>query len=285
MIASSLKIEGLYEFDHVDHRRRAMSAPPPLLIERRGAVAILTLNRPDVGNAIDSPTAKILMETAITCDEDDSIRCVVLTGTGRYFCVGGDVGSLAVAGDGVGALVDEITAYLHTGIARFANMRKPLVTAINGPAAGAGISLAILGDLALAAKSANFTVAYTAIGLTPDGGLTWLLPRLIGLRRTQELMLTNRRVTSDEAATLGLVTRVVIDNELATEVQATASNLALSATKALGETRRLLLGSFQSAFEAQMERESRTIANAACTQNGREGIRAFIAKRKPDFSQ
>jgi 2-(1,2-epoxy-1,2-dihydrophenyl)acetyl-CoA isomerase len=164
-------------------------------------------------------------------------------------------------------------------------MRKPLVTAINGPAAGAGISLAILGDLALAAKSANFTVAYTAIGLTPDGGLTWLLPRLIGLRRTQELMLTNRRVTSDEAATLGLVTRVVIDNELATEVQATASNLALSATKALGETRRLLLGSFQSAFEAQMERESRTIANAACTQNGREGIRAFIAKRKPDFSQ
>lgn len=260
-----------------------MSTQSPLLFERRGAVATLTLNRPDVGNAIDVQTAKALMEAAITCDEDDTVRCVVLTGTGRFFCAGGDVGSLSAAAEDVAALVKEITAYLHMGIVRLANMSKPFITAINGPAAGAGMSLAILGDFALAARAAHFTVAYTAIGLTPDGGLTWLLPRLIGLRRAQELILSNRRVGPDEAATLGLITRVVADDELIHEAQAAGATLASSATAALGEVRRLLLASFQSGLESQMEREARAIATATRTPHGREGIGAFVAKRKPEF--
>jgi len=256
----------------------------PVLVERRGAVATVTLNRPDAGNSINVPLARALMEAAIECDEDEAVRCVLLTGSGRFFCAGGDLGAIAAAGDRAAVLIKEITAYLHVAIARLANMDKPLVTAINGASAGAGLSLAILGDLALATPAAHFTAAYTAIGLSPDGGLTWLLPRLIGMRRAQDLVLTNRRVPAPEAATIGLVTRVTADGALMEEALATAGELAAGATRALGQARRLLLGSLESGLETQMDRESRAIAAAMRTAHGREGIRAFLAKQKPDFS-
>jgi 2-(1,2-epoxy-1,2-dihydrophenyl)acetyl-CoA isomerase len=261
-----------------------MSAPSPLLFARHDAIAVLTLNRPESGNSINVPLARALMDASIACDVNATIRCVVLTGAGRFFCAGGDVTAFASAGDSAGALVKEITGYLHSAIARFARMGKPLVTVINGPAAGAGFSLGILGDLVLAARSANFTLAYTAIGLTPDGGSTWLLPRLVGLRRAQELVLTNRRVSAEEAAALGLITRVVDDAALVAEARALADSLASSATVAIGQARRLLLSSFESSIETQMELESRAIADAAGTKHGREGIDAFANKRKPDFS-
>ena len=209
-----------------------LAGTPGLRVERDGGVARITLDRPDVGNAIDVALARSLMEAAIACDDDDDVRCVVLTGSGRMFCVGGDVTSFARAGEGVGGLLKETTAYLHAAIACFARMGKPLVTAINGPAAGAGLSLAILGDIALAAPQAHFTVAYTAIGMAPDGGATWLLPRLVGLRRAQELCLRNTRLTAVEAAEIGLVTRVVADGGLATETAAVADDLSRGATSA-----------------------------------------------------
>jgi 2-(1,2-epoxy-1,2-dihydrophenyl)acetyl-CoA isomerase len=261
-----------------------MSPTPSLVFEREGAIATLRLNRPDVGNALDIPLARALMEAAIACDEDDAIRCVVLTGTGRMFCAGGDVGAFAAAGDSLPAMLKEITAYLHAAITRLSRMGKPLVTAINGPAAGAGYSLALLGDIALAARSAHFTLAYTALGLTPDGGSTWLLPRLVGLRRAQELALLNRRLSAEEGATLGLITRVVDDAALGGETDQVAKQLAGSATPALGKTRSLLLSSFGSTLEAQMESEARSIADSARTPFGREGVAAFVARRKPDFT-
>lgn len=255
----------------------------PLVVTIDGGVATLRLNRPAVGNALDVPLARALMEAAIRADEDAAVRCVVLTGTGRFFCAGGDVGAFAAAGEAAPALIKEITGYLHSAIARLARMGKPLVTAVNGPAAGAGFSLAALGDIALAAASAHFTLAYTGIGLTPDGGSTWLLPRLVGLRRAQELVLTNRRLGAADAAALGLVTRVVADDALAAEVAATAATLAAGATQALGQARRLLLASLQTGLETQMEEESRSIADAMRSAHGREGVRAFLEKRKPDF--
>jgi 2-(1,2-epoxy-1,2-dihydrophenyl)acetyl-CoA isomerase len=253
------------------------------MVAVEGGVATLRLNRPMAGNSLDVPLARALTEAAIRCDEDDTIRCVVLTGTGRFFCAGGDIGAFAAAGPAAPALIKEITGYLHSAIARLARMGKPLVTAINGPAAGAGFSLAALGDIAVAATSAHFTLAYTAIGLTPDGGSTWLLPRLVGLRRAQELVLTNRRLSAEEAATIGLVTRVVADDALAAQVAATSAELARGATRALGQARRLLLSSLQSGLETQMEEESRSIADAMRSAHGREGVRAFLDKRKPDF--
>ena len=255
-----------------------------LLIERQGAVITLTLNRVETGNAINLDLARALMEAAILCDEDDTIKCVVLTGAGKMFCVGGDVTSFAAAQDGVPALLKEMTAHLHSAISRFSRMGKPLVTAINGPAAGAGFSLAILGDVALASRAAHFTLAYGAIGLSPDGGATWLLPRLIGLRRTQELVLTNKRVSSDAAERLGLVTRVVDDASFAAEVDALAGQLAASATQSLGRARNLLISSFDTSLETQMELEARAIAACARGAEARAGISAFLAKRKPVFT-
>jgi len=261
-----------------------MSDNGALLFERDGSVAKLTLNRPAVGNAIDVSMARALMEASIVCDEDDAIRCVLLAGAGRLFCAGGDVSGFAAAGDAIPSLLKELTAYLHMAITRFARMGKPLVTAINGPAAGAGFSLAILGDIALAARSAHFTLAYTALGLSPDGGSTWLLPRLVGLRRAQELALTNKRIAADEAAALGLITRAVDDTELMSEAAGLANRLAAGATPALGKVRNLLLASFGASLETHMEAEARAIAETGRTPQGREGINAFIAKRKPDFS-
>lgn len=257
---------------------------PVLKVERRGAVAQLTLNRPAAGNALSLDLARALMQAAIVCDEDDAIRCVVLTGAGRFFCAGGDVGAFGAAGDQLPALTKEMTAYLHAAVSRFSRMPKPLVTSVNGAAAGAGFSLAILGDIALAANSASFTLAYSAIGLSPDGSSSYFLPRLVGLRRAQELMLLNPRVSADEAAAMGLITRVVDDAVLQAETMAVAEKLAASATGALGRARQLLLQSFSSTLESQMEAEARAIADSARSPHGKAGVEAFLAKRKPDFT-
>lgn len=256
----------------------------PLLFAREGGIARLTLNRPEVGNSINVPLARALMEAAIECDEDDGIRCVLLTGTGKLFCGGGDIGGFAAAGSRIPALLKELTAYANSAVSRFSRMGKPMITAVNGPAAGAGFNLSLLGDIVLAAQSAHFTVAYTAIGLSPDGGTTWLLPRLVGLRRAQEWALTNKRVFAPEALEAGLVTRVVEDAALAGEADRLAAQLAGGAVQAMGRTRNLLLDSFSNPLELHMEQEARSIAAAGRGAEGREGIAAFLARRKPDFS-
>jgi 2-(1,2-epoxy-1,2-dihydrophenyl)acetyl-CoA isomerase len=255
----------------------------PLLFEQTGAIARLTLDRPDAGNVIDLPMAQALAEAAIRCDADASIRCVVLTGRGRLFCAGGDIALFAAAQDRVPALLGELASTLHGALVRLAGMAKPLLVLVNGPLAGAGLSLALAGDVVIAARSAHFTTAYGAIGLTPDGGMTWLLPRLIGLRRAQEMLFTNRRVPADEAAAIGLITRAVDDEALAQEGEAIATRLASSATAALGATRTLLAESFGTDLETQLEREARAIATAGATRDAREGVAAFLARRRPLF--
>jgi 2-(1,2-epoxy-1,2-dihydrophenyl)acetyl-CoA isomerase len=167
---------------------------------------------------------------------------------------------------------------------RFSRMRAPLVVAVNGTAAGAGMSLAVSGDLVLAADVAKFTMAYTAAGLSPDGSSSYFLPRLIGLRRTQELMLTNRRLSAQEAFEWGLVNRVVAADDLQQQARALAAQLAQGPTRAFGTVKRLLNESFTGTLETQMELEARGIAAMAGTPDGREGIQAFLEKRKPSFS-
>jgi 2-(1,2-epoxy-1,2-dihydrophenyl)acetyl-CoA isomerase len=254
-----------------------------ILFERDGPVARLTLNRPDAANSINLPLAQALLDAVIACDEDRGVRAVLLTGAGRFFCAGGDVGAFGAAGDDLPQKLKQITACLHMAVSRLARMSKPLVVAVNGAAAGAGVGLAVLGDIVLAAQSAHFTMAYSALGVSPDGGATWLLPRLIGLRRTQELYLTNRRVGSREAQDIDLVTRVVADDSLAAEAAATAATLAGSAGFAVGRTRNLLLASLSESLESQLEAEARAISDCARSPQGREGVAAFVGKRKPDF--
>jgi 2-(1,2-epoxy-1,2-dihydrophenyl)acetyl-CoA isomerase len=254
-----------------------------LRFEASHGVARITLQRPDAANTIDLSLARELADAALRCAEDPAVRAVVLTGEGKMFCAGGDIGAFAGAGDGVPALLKQITAQLHVAVSRFARMNAPVVAAVNGPAAGAGLALACAADLALASDAAKFTLAYTKLGLAPDGSSTWFLPRLLGSRRALELMLTNRTLSAEEALSFGLVNRVVPAAALLSEADALARELASGATGAFGAVKRLLLLSASQGLEAQMEWEAHAIADAARSRDGAEGIAAFLAKRAPRF--
>ena len=256
----------------------------PLLVSVDGPIATLTLNRPAAGNAIDLPLAQALMKAAIRVDQDDTIRCVILTGTGRLFCAGGDLPSFAAAGDQVPAFLSELAGTLHMAASRLQRMAKPLLVLVNGPAAGAGLSLSLIGDIVIAARSAHFTTAYGSVGLSPDGGMSWLLPRLIGMRRAQEMIIANRRVTAEEAAGIGLITRMVEDGDLTAAGHEAARTLAAAPTRAVGAARNLLLDSFDGPLEAHLDRETRRIAASGATNDCREGVTAYLARRKPEFA-
>lgn len=260
-----------------------MTGNSPLLVERDGSVVTLTLNRPECGNALNRELGEALLGEAVRCDNDDSVRCVVITGSGRTFCAGGDIGDFRQAGGSLADIIGRGASTLHVALSKFARMNKPLVTLVNGPASGAGLGIALNGDIVIAAMSAHFSVGYSAIGMTPDGGLTWLLPKLIGLRRAQEMILTNRRVDAGEAEAIGLVTRVVDDEALAAEGRKAASALARAATGALAAARSLLLQGFSNGIEIQMELEARAITRASVSDEAREGFAAFAARRQPIF--
>jgi 2-(1,2-epoxy-1,2-dihydrophenyl)acetyl-CoA isomerase len=259
-----------------------MSDEAPLLTDVRDGVARLTFNRPDAGNALDLPMARALLHAAMECDRDPAVRCVVLTGAGRMFCAGGDIAGFQAAGDRADAFLSELAGTMTLALSRLARMAKPLLVLVNGAAAGAGLSIALAGDIVLATPSAHFTSAYTAIGLVPDCGLTWWLPRVVGYRRAQEMMVTNRRVGAEEAAKIGIVTRLADDLQIAGDEA--AAMLAASPVRAVGAVRRLLLDSFANSLETQGELEARAISAAGVGPEGREGVAAFLVKRKPDFT-
>ena len=255
-----------------------------LLFERRGAVAVVTLDRPDAANALNPQMAADLADAAVACEADDSIRAVVLTGAGdKLFCGGGDLRSFAEAGDGARAMVLEMTKNLHSAVSRFARLDAPVLVALNGTAGGGGMSLALAGDLMFAAENAKLTMAYTRAGLSPDGSSTYFLARIVGLRRAAELALLNRVLSAQEALEWGLVNRVLPADELMPAALETAERLAAGPTRAFGTAKRLLLDGFAQSLDTQMEYESRGIADCLSSADGREGVRAFLDKRKPAF--
>ncbi|WP_299308972.1 enoyl-CoA hydratase-related protein [uncultured Croceicoccus sp.] len=255
----------------------------PVRIERDGAVARLVLNRPKAGNAIGLSLASALHRAAITVGDDPDVRCVVMTGAGRLFCAGGDLSEIMGAGEGRASHLSALVGTLNLAVARLAAMEKPLLCIVNGPAAGAGMSLAIAGDVVIAAQSAHFTAAYGAIGLTPDGGMSWTLPRLVGLRAAQRIVFENRRIGADEAAAIGLVTEAVADDELAEVAAARAQALADAPSRAWGAARGLLYAGMQNDLSTQLELELRSIAQAGAGAEASEGIGAFMEKRKADY--
>lgn len=252
--------------------------------EKRGNVAWITFDRPDALNAINKRSTEEFNDIVNRCSVDRTIRAVVITGTGeRAFCAGGDVAEFAEHGDDVEMLVREMTGLLHIGISRLAWLPAPVIAAVNGVAAGAGLSFAACCDLAIAADHAEFTSAYTRIGLTPDGSSTFFLNRLLGRRRVMELYMTNRVLSAQEALEWGLINRVVPGAELMAEVTKLANQLANGPTLAYGGIKKLVNMSPNDTLESQMERETRIIAQMSTTKDAREGISAFIAKRKPKF--
>jgi 2-(1,2-epoxy-1,2-dihydrophenyl)acetyl-CoA isomerase len=265
-------------------RNHASMSYEHILLEMDGPIARLTLNRPEAANGLHIEMAREFMLAAIECDEDPAVRAVILTGAGKMFCAGGDLKSFATFGDDISARLKEITAYLHAGTSRLARMRAPVIAAVNGMAAGAGFSLAVAADLVLAAESAKFTMAYTGVGLSPDGSSSYFLPRLIGLRKTQELMFTNRRLSAQEALDWGLVNEVVADDALGKRTDELAGSLAAGATESFGMVKKLLISTWTEGFEGQMELEARGIAASAKTLDGKEGIASFLEKRKPEFT-
>ena len=246
-------------------------------------VAYITLDRQEAANSIDLNLARQLMHTVLRCDDDPAVRAVVITGRGSTFCVGGDLKSFAAEGERLSLHLREVTTYLHAAVSRLTRMDPPVIAAVNGTAAGAGMSLACACDFVLAAESARFTMAYTKVGLTPDGSSTYFLPRLVGLRRALELTLTNRVLSAEEALDWGIVSRVVPDGKLVEEAETLATDLASGGAAALGASKRLLYGGWTETLETQLEHESQAISDISRTADGREGIAAFLDKRAPSF--
>lgn len=258
-----------------------------ILFEKRDGVGRITLNRPDDANALNLEMMQELHTAALDCDRDPAVRAVLLTAVGKMFSGGGDLKSFnAAQGAEKGALSRHLmrtAGEFHRAISIFNRMDAPLVIAVNGVAAGGGFSLAIMGDLVIAAESARFTLAYTAAGLSPDGSSTFFLPRFIGARRAKELMLTNRMLSAAEALDYAIVDRVVADADLAEEAEKQALAFAHGPTSAYGAVKRLVNASFDESLETQMELESRSISGLADGHDAPEGIAAFTEKRKPAF--
>ena len=254
-----------------------------LILERVAHVATITLNRPEALNALDLALGRELFHAVLEVDEDPAVRCVVVTGAGKAFCAGGDVKGFADNLPRIGVLIKELTTYLHGAVSRLCRSDKPVIMAVNGVAAGGGFSLALSGDLVIAAESARFTMAYSKIAATPDGSSSYFLPRLIGLRRSLDLYLSNRVLSAREALEWGLVTRAVADAEFKPAVDALARELAQGPTRAFGAAKRLLHQSTWESLETQMELEAQAIAASGHTRDFATGVTAFANKQTPTF--
>lgn len=246
-------------------------------------VARLTLNRPDCMNTIDLGVARALADAALQLDSRTDVRVVLLSGAGKVFCGGGDLKSFAAVGDDLPAHLREVTTYLHAAMTILSRLDSPIVAAARGSAAGAGLGLVCASDIVLAAEATKFAFAYSAIGYTPDGGTSWNLPRLVGLRKAQELALTNRVIDAAEAERIGIVTTVVADNELDATVNELVTKLATGPTHALGVTKRLLRTTYDVSYEERLAVESVELSRSAGIADGREGVAAFLEKRAPKF--
>ncbi len=253
-----------------------------VLVDVRGEVAVVTLNRPDTANTLDLAMGRDLLAAALRCEADPAVRAVVLTGAGKAFCFGGDLRGMMSGEAPIEPYLKELTTHLHAAIVRFMRMEAPVIAAVNGTAAGAGVGLVAMADFAILAADAKVSLAYTGVGLTPDGGTSFLLPRLVGARRAMELILTNRALSAAEALEWGLVNQVAADAEVLDEALKLAGRLAAGPKGAFGRAKRLLATSL-GALESQLTLESETIAAQAATAEGREGIGAFFDKRKAQY--
>ncbi|HEX2944140.1 MAG TPA: 2-(1,2-epoxy-1,2-dihydrophenyl)acetyl-CoA isomerase PaaG [Rhodopila sp.] len=254
-----------------------------ILQTREQGWATITLNRPDRLNSLNRVIHRALGEALATLDADESCRAVLLTGAGRGFCAGQDLSDLD-AGDGPPDLGDTIEQFYNPLIRRLRGMAKPVVCAVNGIAAGAGANVALACDIVLAARSAKFVQAFSKIGLVPDSGGTWFLPRLVGDARARALMLLAEPVTAEQAEGWGMIWRAVDDAALMTEARALTARLAAMPTQGLALTRQALTQSGANTLDAQLDLERDFQRQAGRTPDYAEGVSAFLEKRNPVFT-
>jgi len=254
-----------------------------VLMEKRGAVVTLTLNRPDSFNALTYELADELAEVTNSLARDDSARAIVITGAGKAFCAGGDLKWVSEFEGGNHRAFHKLAGRFHAAALEIRRMKKPVIAAVGGVAAGAGFTLTLACDFRVMAKSARLVQAYTSVGLSIDGGGTWALPRMVGMARALEIAAFDEPINSDKALDWGLVTKVVDDGKALEDAFAMAQDLAARSVHSFGLSKRLINDSFQSAFESHVDREREGIADCGAHPDGKEGIKAFLEKRKPKF--
>ena len=255
----------------------------PVLVETDGPVLKVTLNRPDKLNSFNEAMHLALRAAVGRAEAEPEIRAVLLTGAGRGFCAGQDLGDRNVGADQELDLGATIEAFYNPLIRRLRALEKPVVCAVNGVAAGAGANLALACDILLAARSARFIQAFCRIGLVPDSGGTYFLPRLVGEARARALALTGEAVTADQALAWGMVWRVVEDERLQDEAHELTKRLAAGPTKGLGLIKRALNASLAHTLDQQLDLERDLQRVAGATLDYREGVAAFLAKRPAEF--
>jgi 2-(1,2-epoxy-1,2-dihydrophenyl)acetyl-CoA isomerase len=247
--------------------------------QREGAVLTITLNRPEVLNAFNSALHKAL-NAALKEARDDEIRAVVITGAGRGFCVGQDVSAFPREAEAVAGLLRD---HYNPAIRAIRTLEKPVVAAVNGPAAGAGLALALACDIRLASSSASFVPAFLGIGLVPDSGLSSTLAALLGPAAAFEWVVDGHKMNAAEAQARGLVSRVVDDDALAGAAADLAASLAAKPTRAIALTKRLFAAAPGAGLDDQLELEAGLQAEAAASDDFGEGVAAFLEKRRPEF--
>ena len=253
-----------------------------ILFEKIDAVGKITLNRPEKYNSIVREMALSLHNTLENCDSDDSVRCILITGAGKAFCAGQD---LKEAIDPQGPEIEQIVReHYNPIIKRIREIKKPVIAAVNGVAAGAGANLALACDIVTATQSAKFIQAFSKIGLIPDSGGTYFLPRLIGLPKATAFMMTGEPVSSEKAEALGMIYAVYENAEFESKTLELARSISAMPTKGLGYTKRLLNQSFNNSLEDQLDLEAATQSLSAHADDHKEGIQAFLEKRTPKFT-
>ena len=262
-----------------------VSSGPVLLDLHADGVAHVRLNRPDASNGLDLELLKALHETLMQVHGDGRVRAVLLTGEGRHFCAGGDVHAFLAKGEALPDYIRMATSYLQIVVALLMRLNAPVVTAVQGYAAGGGgMGLVCSSDLVIAGESSKFLAGATRVAMVPDAGVSVTLSHLVGLRKAMEILLLNPTIGAAEALAMGLITRVVPDATLFDEALALARQLAAGAPAALAGTKRLLWSGLGLGVEACMPEENRTQAQLAGMSDALEGLSAVIDKRAPSFT-
>jgi 2-(1,2-epoxy-1,2-dihydrophenyl)acetyl-CoA isomerase len=263
-----------------------MSDPSTIIVERRGGVLGITLNRPDNLNALNTTMSAELLEVFREAQQDSTVRCVTFTGAGRGFCSGQDLVELhdGYAADPPMELGRQLTKWYNPVIRAMRNLDKPIIAGINGVAAGGGCGLALSADLRIASTEARFFILFSKIGLVPDMGTTWLLPRLVGMARSAEMAFFGDQVNAEQALAWGLINRVEQPGELADRVNQWADDLAARPTRSLALAKMLFARSMHNDLEGQLEYEAFCQEIAGKTADHREAVDAFTEKRPPNFT-
>lgn len=255
-----------------------------VLSETRDNLAVLTLNRPESLNSLHIPFAEELLAAVESISKDDSVRAVLIKASGKHFCVGGDIKWFSELGDRLSEGLDAILAYLNPFLVKLYALEVPVVTAVQGNAAGAGVGLALAGDIVYASESVKLFSSYTAIGLSPDAAAVYAMARRVGAARAKSFFMDDNPLDADKCLELGVVNYVLPEDQLVEEAEKKALKFAQAPTLSMKLTKRLVDRTLDRNIEDQLALEREFMARCGRSHDGNEGIRAFLEKRKPEFT-